>query len=169
MSKFRNEQNVRYMRGLFFETSTDRSTVVYTLKDQDHEGYPSLYRLYMACDDPTEYTFATTYLDGWDHWERLAKAPWFREYIDRWRKELHLRVRAEALRRLRQEAAEAENKNAFSANRFLLDGNWHNHEPGAKASRRGRPSHDEIKKAADQIAEDAHRIQSDFDRILGNA
>jgi outer membrane protein assembly factor BamD (BamD/ComL family) len=53
INPFRHEiNNVKYLKGLFFEqVNSDKSTVLYTLKDVPHEGFPSFYQLYMAIRD----------------------------------------------------------------------------------------------------------------------
>ena len=162
MNKFRTDNNIRYLKALFFETTdADKSTVVYTLKDREHMGYPSLYQLYMETNDPTEYTFATQYLDGWEHWEMLSSCSWFKPYVERWRRELELKVRSEALLKIRESAKEG--KDSFAANKFLLEKGWTKDKP----SGRGRPKKEDIAKAADQIAQDRNRVEADFNRILG--
>lgn len=162
-SKFKNNMGALYLRALFFETTlADKSTVVYTLKDEDHLGYPSLYRLYMEADDPTEYSFAIQHLDSWEHWQRLTKAPWFKEYLHRWRKELETRTRARALKAVRDIAASG-SKEAFQANKFLLSGQWAS--DGQTKRRAGAPSKEEIKKAAHEIAETHQTVEEDFERL----
>lgn len=162
-SKFRNSTNGRYLKGLFFEqTLADKSSVVYTLKDWDHLSYPSLYRLYMEMEDLTEYEFANAYLDGWEHWEMLCQCEWFKPYVERWRKELTLKIQARALKALRAEA-ESSSKNAFVANKFLVDKGWV--DKSEKAHGRGRPSKDEVKKAADAIALSDKRLEEDLQRL----
>lgn len=160
-NKFRSEQNARYLKALFFETTlSDKSTVVYTLKDQDHLGYPSLYRLYMEVNDPTEYRFATQYLDGWEHWEMLCRCSWFQPYVERWRREMEIRMKSSALAKIMAEAKSG-GKEAFSANKYLIEKGW---EP-KEASRRGRPTKDDIKQAASEIALTNSRLNDDFERI----
>lgn len=166
-SKFRNSTNGRYLKGLFFETTlADKSSVVYSLKDWDHEGFPSLYRLYMEMEDLTEYEFSNTYLDGWEHWEMLTSAEWFKPYAERWRKELSLKIKARALRGLRAEA-ESSSKNAFAANKFLVDRGWVEKEDG-KPHGRGRPSKEDVKKAADEMAITDRRLLEDSKRLEVN-
>lgn len=157
---------VRYTKQLFLETSyeipKEDKACVYTLKDQDHEGYPSLYRLYMACPDPTEWDFANTHLDGWAHWEQLCDTSWFRPYVDRWRKEKELKARSDALRKVREVATDHEHRSYYEANKYLLNSPWKLQE--AKYSR-GRPSKDEIKKAAVEQAEAQQMVSSDLERL----
>lgn len=159
MNKFRNASNMRLTKALFYETDTgDKSSVLYTLKDVDHKGYPSLYRLYMETDDLLEFTFANIYLDGHDHWEILIRSDWFKPYVDRWRKELELRKKSQALRNVEAIAASG-SKESFQANKFLLS--W-NSRPAGK----GRPSKDDIRRAAHEEASTSSRINEDFDRLL---
>ena len=167
-NRFRNPvNNTRLLKQLFFEqTLGDKSTVQYTLKDSDHRGYPSLYRLYMELDDPTEWEVGQQLVDGWEHWEMLCACSWFKPYVERWRRELELRMKSKALARVKAEAR-TNSKESFMANRYLIEKGW---EPkdGQKAGR-GRPSKEEIKKAANEIASHQERISGDFDRILNRA
>jgi hypothetical protein len=164
--KFRNSTNGRYLKGLFFETTgSDKASVSYTLKDWDHtvDGvvYPSLYRLYLEQEDLTEYEFANAHLDGWEHWEMLTSATWFRPYVSRWRKELSLKLKARALNRLKAEAAST-SKNAFLANRYIIEKGYV--DTGEKSGR-GRPSKDEVKAAAQEMALTERRLDEDFERL----
>lgn len=150
------------LQGLFFETvGADKSKVLYTLKDRDHEGYPSLYLKYMECNDPTEWTFANAYLENWSHWERLCECTWFKPYVERWRKELSLRLKSKALARIISES-KSSSKEAFGASKYLLEKGWEEKE--AKAGR-GRPSKDEVRKAAKEIATNNDRLLKDLERI----
>ena len=162
-SKFRTTTNQPLIKQLFYEEcyGQDEKLAVYTLKDWDHEGYPSLYRLYMETADLTEYTFAETYLDGWAHWERLTQATWFKPFVARWRAELELKLRAQALNRIRKVAETEEHKSAYEANKYLLSGSWK--PPGHS---KGRPSKDQIKAEATKIAEQEKQLELDAERIL---
>lgn len=166
-SKFRATNNARMLKGLFFETTlADKSSVVYTLKDVDHEGFPSLYRLFMEIDDPTEWEVAQQLVDGWEHWEMLCNCTWFKPYVERWRKELELRFKSKALHKIRVESKTG-SKESFAANKYLLEKGW---EPKDSSKHgRGRPSKDEVKKAATELAEADKRLLGDFERLgLGN-
>lgn len=161
-SKFRAANNVRLMKQLFLEESygKDVKLCVYTLKDWDHEGYPSLYRLYMELGDLTEYKFAEAYLDGWEHWESLVNSNWFKPYVARWRKELLLRTQGQALERIISVAETKEHRSAYEANKFLLAGSWLNSE-----AKRGRPSKDEVKAEAKRLAEEHQTNREDAERL----
>ncbi len=163
MTDFRIHTGQRKLRGLFYETTlADKAGVVYTLKDRDHEGYPSLYRLYMEADDPTEYTFAVANLDSWDHWEMLCKCSWFKPYVTRWRRELEVRAKAKALLAIKAVAA-SETKEAYQANKFLVSGGWKDQDKRGA----GRPSKDEVRDAAKQLAQDATSLNDDLLRVQG--
>lgn len=161
LNKFKNDAGAYLTLNLFYETSTDKSQVLYTLKNRDHAGYPSLYRAYMLTDDPTEYSFATTYLGGWSHWERLTRAGWFQVHVTAWRKELELRTRSAALQRIRDKAT-SDDKEAFQANKYLLNGQWKD-KPGKR--RAGAPTKQEIREAASEIATSDQILKSDLERI----
>ena len=155
-NKFKNDNGQLYLKALFFETTAgDKSTVVYSLKEQDHMGYPSLYRLYMEENDPTEYRFATKFLNGWSHWEALTECTWFKPYVEAWRKELEVRMKSQSLARIMSEAKTG-GRDAFVSNKYLLEKGWEKEPP----SKRGRPTKAEIKEAAYEVTPIALRKTS---------
>ena len=167
-TKFKNASGRRYTKALFFETimDSDKSTAVYTLKDQDHAGLPSLNRLYLELADPTEYLYATKYLEVWEHWQELCACVWFEPYVDRWRVELELKLKAEALARIKAEARST-SKNAFTANKLLLDGGWI--DKGSRAPGKvGRPSTAAVKakEATLKLESNAGSPDEHYQRIL---
>jgi hypothetical protein len=159
---FKDEQGRLLYSKLFYErcVPATRQKVRYTLKDQEHEGYPSLYQLYMESEDPTEYAFATKYFDSYNHWINLTQAEWFKEYITRFRTELETKLRSKALASIIKEARSG-SKNAFLANKYLLEKGWQ--PKGTK----GRPSKDQIQKAAEEIATEDRNLKEDYLRIVG--
>lgn len=163
-SEFRMSNRKRLLKGLFYEqTGADKTGVKYTLKDEDHLGFPSLSRLYLEMNDPTEYSFAIAYLESWDHWQQLLECNWFKPYIERWRHELEVKIRSKALASIMSEA-KTTSKDSFAANKFLLQGGWIPKE----ASKRGRPTKEQISQAANEIADESLRIQEDLERISSN-
>jgi len=152
----------RYLKGLFYETTlVNKSSVVYTLKDQDHQGYPSLYRLYMEKEDQTEYEFAVAYLEGYEHWEMLCKCTWFKPHLIRWRNELELKLKARYLSKLVVDAEDSTSKTQLISAKYLIEKGW---EP-KQGSPRGRPSKAEIATEAERIALTEDRILEDFNRL----
>ncbi len=162
VNRFRSPVNNNFLlRNLFFEMQgADKELVAYTLKDHDHEGYPSFYLLYMEIDDPTEWEVSQKLVDGWEHWELLTNCTWFKPYIERWRKELELRYKSKALQKIRSEAKTG-TKDALAANKYLLEKGWEAKE----RSGRGRPSKDEVKRAADDIARASNQLTNDYQRL----
>lgn len=123
-------------------------------------GFPSLRQLFLEAADPTEYKFAVSALDGWDHWADLVECTWFKPYVRKWRAELELKFKSAALARIITES-KASSKNSFMANRYLVERAW---EPKGD-SRAGRPTKAAIREAAHEQASDAHRINQDFERL----
>lgn len=167
-SKFRNASNARYLRSLFYENGTeDKSVVLYTLKDEDYLGYPSLYRLYMETADPTEYEFATQYLDGWEHWKMMTQCTWFIPFVARWREELDLKIKSKSLRVVQKEADDSKSKNSFAANKMLIERAWE--KSGPKVRKVGRPTTEEVTGELKRRTDEAQRINGDFERLFGDA
>ena len=159
---FRNPMGKRYLRGLFFEeVGEDKSTVVYTLKREDHQGFPSLYRLYMEVADPTEYEFATKHLDGWSHWLELTRQRWFQSYLNEWRDELITRLRSEAISEIISIATDPDDKNSYYANKYLLESLG---KPTGEF-KRGRPSKDEVQAELTRQAASLAETENDAKRI----
>lgn len=151
MPVFKASNGNYYTRQLFWETSLDRSLVLYTLKSEEHESFPSLYKLYMdsVLQDPTEYAFAKAYFYGWEHWERLSETEWFKPYIEAWRREADIRLKATNLIVL-QRVAKAGGRESVAAARYLIEKGW---EPKDKqATKRGRPSKEEVKQELERQA-----------------
>lgn len=164
MNPYRNPiNNSRYTKALFLEESyDDRSTVLYTLKDVDHDGYPSLYRKYLEMGDLTEITFARTYFDGWEHWQMICESSWFKPFISRWRRELELTMRAKALAAVLEVANTPDHKSSYEANKWLLGGYWK--DPDTK-NKQGRPSKEEIKRQANELFLQKNDTTEDLKRI----
>lgn len=106
---------------LFWETAleADRAHVKWTLKSQEHMGYPSLYLEYMRIADPSEYFFATKVIGSWEHWERISGSSYLKPTIDKWRKELEVKIKAQALAAIQDKALMGD----VSAAKYLIE-NW---------------------------------------------
>lgn len=110
-------------QSLFLEIGYS-DAAVYTLKDIDHiyngKTYPSLKRLFLSTNDPTEYQFAVKYLLGWKHWMRLCENKVLKGHFEEWRIELEVKIRSEALAR----TIEASQAGTYSATKYLADRGW---------------------------------------------
>jgi hypothetical protein len=102
MSNFKDSMGRWFTKSLFFETArTDqKDRVLFTLKEEEHLGYPSLKEMYLDTEDPTEYDFAVEHLGGWNHWKALTKCKWFAPYLADWRDEMEVRVRSRGIKSL---------------------------------------------------------------------
>jgi len=146
-------------QSLFLEIAYNPEAV-YTLKEQDHtwEGklYPSLKRLYVEREDPTEYEFATEYLANWRHWQKLLENKVLRRHIDEWRDELEWRLRSKAARQMLREAE----KGNYQASKWFMDRGWMNRPAG-------RPSKAEIEKERVVQAQLGNEFGADVHRLFG--
>lgn len=160
------------IKDIFLEREYD-TTTSYTLKDEDftYQGkvYPSLYRLYMEMEDITEFQFAQKYIGSYKTWETLCNSVFFNQYVQQWRKELELKIKARALNEIIYIAADENDKNKFTANKLLLEKGYKVEKSKDPSSgKRGRPSKEEILSHADMLAQTEAKIKEDFERINTN-
>jgi hypothetical protein len=147
--------------------SAGPEAATYSLREYDYtwrgKTYPSLMRIYLEECDPTEYRFANLHLCDWAQWESLCAADWFRPHVERWRRELALKIRAAALAGMIAEAA-GTGKEAQSARKYLLDGKWES--PPELRPSKGRPSKQDIKTAAHEIANETSMVSEAYARLI---
>ena len=115
-------------QGLFLETSYGNTeNVQYTLKPRDHvykgRKLPSIKRLFLEMEDPTEYFFAYEYFLDWDHWQRIKKNKLIASYMKGWGEELEVRARALGVKSMFDLALDGDKPN-FQASQFLAKGGW---------------------------------------------
>lgn len=144
----------RYLtQSLFLEFQYDPTFAVFTFDGMDKEyngkKYISLRKLFLEEEDPTEYNFAVKYLYDWEHWQRMNENKALRKHFDAWRDELEIKIRAGAIRAIRDMTADGNN---FQAMKFLADRGWD--KRGA-----GRPSKEE--------KERRHNIETRLDEEFG--
>lgn len=168
INKFRHPiTNIRLTRSLFYEAIADKSLCIYTLKDIDYKGYKSFYKEYMRIADPTEYRVAKELLDGYEHWEMLCATSWFKQYVDKWRKELQVKIKSEALHKIMQEA-KTNPKEMVNANKYILEKGWEQSTKNNENINKrevGRPSQDKIRKEAIDLFNREEEIQRDLQRL----
>ncbi|HET8689243.1 MAG TPA: hypothetical protein VFM18_21740 [Methanosarcina sp.] len=116
-------------QSLFLEL-TYNEKAVYSLKE-DHcewEGkiYPSLKRLYLEIEDPTEYEFATKYLLGYKHWKRICENKQLIRHVEEWREELEMKLRSKAVKNMLLSAQEGN----YQAAKWFADRGWSNKGAG---------------------------------------
>lgn len=148
-------------QSLFLEIGYNTQYAIFTLNDEDKEydgkTYPSLKKLYLESEDPTEYRFAKKYLLGWKHWRRLNDNAILRVHFDEWREELEVAMRSEAVLSI-VDMTTSEQGN-FQAAKWLADRGWD--KRGA-----GRPSKAELEREkriseriGDELGADIIRMQ----------
>lgn len=119
-------------QSLFLEIGYNTEYAVYTLDEEDktYKGklYPSMKKLYMAEEDPTEYRFSKRYLLNWRHWKRLNENKVLREYFDEWREELEVMLRSDAIVAIRDLGLAEEG--SFQAAKWMADRGWEKRAPG---------------------------------------
>lgn len=150
-------------QSLFIQHKHDAYSAHFTLKNFDHDGYISMYQKYMEIGDPTEYQQAKCLLGSYEHWQTLAKAGWFKPYLNKWREELRARLESEAFDRM-QETASAKKglPTGIQATKWLADRYGVEQTKGKK---RGRPSKDEKAAHLKLVEEEASDLAADAQRI----
>ncbi len=161
-----NKENLRDDRGrpitqsLFLEIGyTDFA--VFTLKEDDYEYkgkvYPSLKKLYLEFEDPTEYAFATKYLLGWQHWKKMLGNKQIASEVDEWREELELKLRSQAVKDMIDQSAEG---GSFQASKWLVDRGW-DKRPAGRPSKAEQKKEQRLKERVDnEFGADILRLKS---------
>lgn len=156
-TKFKDSSGKLLTQSLFLENGYNTEYAIYTLSDEDKEYkgkvYPSLRRLYLEMMDPTEYSFATKYLWGWNHWQRIVANNLMTEQIEEWREELEVKLRALAIASIVKSSYDS-----YNAATWVADGKW--------KTKRGRPSKAELAKEKRIREKAASAADEDGDRIV---
>lgn len=115
--------------GLFLESAqlTDEACL-YTLQPWDRKKngkfYPSIHKLYVETGDVSEWSFATKYFDGYQHWLLIKSKPFFQEYYAKMVEELHAKLQYEAVEKMLEQVREGSASQAtlsYLANKGYLD------------------------------------------------
>lgn len=150
-------------KALFFETSLvgdTRHYAKFTLKEDDHKVngivYKSLRKLFLECEDPTEYEFATTHLGGWTHWRTIQEVNDLKPHIENWREEYNVKLRSVGVKKI---IARAKSGDAsFQDAKWLADKQFID-------SPRGRPSKKEITQNLKETNAVKGRVASDIAKL----
>lgn len=161
-NKFKDNLGRWLSKSLFYEsyTAEDRAEkypYMFTLKDEEFKGLPSLKQIYLSLEDPTEYRIATEYLGGWEHWKSLLESKWFAVHVANWREELEVKMKCKGLLKI-MELSETTGAVAKDATKFLINREW---EP-----KRGRPSKIEIEKQTRINSNVSRQLEDDFNNIF---
>mgnify|MGYP000403893104 CR=1 FL=1 len=163
MVTFKSTNGKWLTKALFFEQSLvgeTRHYAIYTLKDDDHivDGvvYKSLKKLFLECEDPTEYEFATTYLGGWKHWVNMQGVNDLKPFIEEWREEYNVKLRSIGVQKI---VEMAKSEGGYQAAKWLADKQWIDHP-------RGRPSKQEILKNTKEKTKIKKRLSGDVAKLV---
>jgi hypothetical protein len=131
MSKFKGTQGHWLTKKLFLETcGGDLERVIYTIREEDKEyrgiTYPSIQRIFVELEDPTEYFIATEYFGSWKHWVIVSEGL-LKNEIESWRDELEVRLRAKGLKQIIGLSVTGDR----AASKILLDKGWSKRTAGA--------------------------------------
>ena len=131
-----------------------------TYHEPSDEEIDKLYPFFMSTLDPTEYKFAIKHVGSWELWQTMLKIPRVKTQVDKWRRELDVKIRSEALARI-LEASQGETRDALGANKYLLEANFLGKE------KVGRPSKEAIATEAKKIVARKEQIIEDQKRLFG--
>ena len=146
MSKFKDIMNRWRTLSLFQETAPQpKENVLFTFEEAR--------QLYLECNDPTGYLFATKYLGGWKHYEILKASQQVLERIEEWEWELEVKLRAEAVSHM---ITLSQGDKGYQANKFLVDGGW-------IQKKAGRPTKEQTKKAIKQHLTEYSSLEGSVD------
>jgi len=158
-AKLRDGRGRPLTQSLFLEVGYNTEFAVYTQKDEDYEYkgkvYPSLKRLYLEHEDPTEYDFACTYLLGWEQWQRICANKVFTKMVEKWRVELELKIRSQAVRDI---IDQAQSEKGFQAAKWLADRGWDKRAAG-------RPTKEDVERETKIQADIAEEYEADVVRL----
>lgn len=162
MNKFRTSTGAYREKDLFEEYSSRPELILYNVSRSDSK-FPSLYLLYMAEEDFTEFEFAIKYFESYQHWKRITNSSWFAAHIADWREDLELKIKARNLKSLIDKSTDDAGVAKFLLGRKWLD-DAQSHNPGVNL--RGRPSKEEVKNHLRLISSQEKQIEEDYMRIM---
>jgi hypothetical protein len=159
MSKFKDKQGKWLTQALFLEMGY-KPQAMFTLDDNDkkYEGktYPSLKRLYLSLDDPTEYMVASKHLGGWNHWKRLRGNKLLAKHLDEWQDELNVKLTAKGVALAIQIATDG---GTFQAAKWLADTGWEKRIAG-------RPSKEDVESELKKQTRESDDFGADILRMV---
>lgn len=166
MNKFKDERTGNwYTQGLFYELSYNSPKyAIYTLKDEaisivvdgETRELAPIKQLYLSCEDPTEYEFATTHLGGWNHWQRiLNKTKLLHPYIEDWREELEVKLRSKGVKAM---IGHSMSDKGQQAAKWLSDKGWSEKKRGAPSKEEKAREMKIQTRMSDELDEDLNRL-----------
>jgi hypothetical protein len=150
-------------QSLYLELNRSGLDPVMTLKEVDweHKGVmlPSLHRIYLECNDPTEYKVAIEVFGSWKGWMRQCGNPTIFSHIEEWREELEIAIRSTSVSAMIMTST-SEGSKGTAASKYLADKGWAKRKAGA-------PSKEEKEGELKKQQQVGSQLQADAKRILG--
>lgn len=151
---------------LFYELCySNPENALFTTKEDDIEvrgkTYVSLRKLYVAMvpNDPTEYEFAQVVFGSWEIWQNIAKSSKVKPLVEKWRREVEVKVKSEAIKAIAEEMR-SNGRSSFTAAKLLLDKGWLEKEPASAAKKQLKE-----KEEAEQDQEALAMLSMDAERL----
>lgn len=151
-------------RGQFRTTSLFRETIshaakeagytpIFTLREFEMNGLPSLHKMFMEDKDPTGYTTCMRTVGVWRYWCQLWRNKELKVHMDVWVEELEVRLVADAIKKLRAQKG-------VSAQQWLARRGWNTEV------RAGRPTKEKVAGELKRDKELTKMLEDDANRII---
>jgi hypothetical protein len=111
------------------------------------------HRLYVEAADPTEYDAAMVLIGNWEHWQVLRKSKTLAELFDKWRMEVEVKLRSEAIKSM---VRHSKQMNGAAAAKWLAEAGFVERD---KRTKKGKEEEKQIgASVSSQVQEDAERL-----------
>lgn len=143
---------------LFVEYEVEGYNPLWTIKEREFKGYPSLKLIYMSYEHVPgfEYEFAVNIFGSWNHWQFLTTESGLRKVFAEWKEELEIRNQAAALRAVLK-CTKDPSAAGVNAAKYIAEKGY--------SVKRGRPSKEEVAKKLAIDSAVAKELEDDFERI----
>ena len=148
-------------QSLFVEVGGYNEFVLMTLtehpKEYNGRVLPSLHTIYMEESDLTEYAVAMRVFGSWSHWEKILQNKKILKHIEKYRTELEVKVRSEAVRAL-VHTASTEGSKGTTAAKYIAEKGWEKRKAGAPSKEEKARELKVQTKITDEVKEDMERL-----------
>ncbi len=147
-AQMKSEGGIWLTRSLFLETAVAddaKKYVLFTLKDENYEGYQSFPNIYFALteNDPTEYEMAITLFGSWEHWLAVSESSTLKPVVAKLREEKNVKQKSKAIKYMLNEVA-AKSNSSFQAAKLLLTKPWEDKEANTVKGRAAQKAKDKL-------------------------
>lgn len=166
-SKFKSPTGGYYTRQLFYEEWNDLTLDKRAIQPlfslyKERKGVVYMGKVYVQLRDPSGYRLAQELLDGdYTLWTVLLNCRWFQAAKEVWDRELDAALVSEGMQAIREMAQEGMPAQKLAAAKFLATKAYRKDGSASK----GRPSKDDVSRAAKELAATDKEILDDMERI----